>query len=362
MILSDTEIKNLLQSSTSLSDGRYEVRIALDVGSGSTKVKGVLFDTFWESVEDDFGNMNVPIAYQKYISESAGGHTLPDEGMIFGISKLFEIIDHFKDFGFETIKCVGIATAWARNAYNSSDYLGLLEKFGIHIKTISQEEEGVIGYKVAESKLKDIDEDGELIVLDIGGGSFQLSHEDTLNLEVFNGPYGASNFFKEVRDHVGNYTTFLSEAEVEKAREYSNEHVKSKIKLHSVDASDVKKVGGIGQFLNIGIKSLVNKESITLEEIKGFIYSFTSMTVFQASNMYPEVGANFMLAEHTNLILLESIMEAQNINEIHFVDAKSVDYVIDTQDLWSGVEALNYEAFSELVEHLCYHNQAACAA
>lgn len=338
-------IENILSSSSALSSGRYEIRIGLDVGSGSTKAKGVVFDSYRSSIDKELKSLNVPMGYQKHISQSAGGHTLSEEAQVEGMQKLLDIINSFKHNGIDTIKCAGIATAWARNAYNSSDYTDLLDKFGMHIKTISQKEEGEIGYKVAESKLMSANDNAELVVLDIGGGSFQLTHQGSYDLDVFNGPYGSSNFSKEIRDHVGNHNSFLSTDEVSLAREYAKEHVN----FDKVGNDDVK-VAGIGQFLNLGIKGLLDKEYVTLTDVKDLISSFSDMTFSEANAQFPKIGSEFMLAEHTNLILLEAIMEAEQVDTIHFVDAKSVDYVMLTESFWDGVEPLNYDAFVELVQ------------
>lgn len=344
MSLDISMVEAALSSSTSISSQRYEIRIGFDMGSGSTKVRGVIFDTYKGEIEHELGRMNVGIGYQKDISDSNDGQTLTDEMQIYALGKLLGIVNVYKEYGVDTIKCAGIATAWARNAHNSDEYLGLLEKFGMYIKMISQKEEGEIGYRVAEHHFANSNDNGDLVVLDIGGGSFQLVHNEGYDLSVFNGPYGSSNFGKEVRDHVGNHNEFFNMEEVEVAREYASQNVN-----FDVIGGDDRVVSGIGQFLNLGIKGLVGKDYVELSDIENLIDEFSGITINEANIRYPDIGKDFMYPEQTNLLLLEAIMKSEGVEKINFVDAKSVDYVINEASFWESAEPFNYEAFSELV-------------
>lgn len=344
MSLDTSIIEAALSSSTSLSSERYEIRIGFDMGSGSTKVRGVIFDTHRGEIEHELPRMNVGIGYQKDISESRDGQTLTDEMQIYALGKLLNIVNVYKEYGVDTIKCAGIATAWARNANNSDEYLGLLEKFGMYIKMISQKEEGEIGYRVAEHHFANSNDNGDLVVLDIGGGSFQLVHNEGYDLSVYNGPYGSSNFGKEVRDHVGNHDDFFNSEEVDVAREYASQNVN-----FDIVGGDDRVVSGIGQFLNLGIKGLVDKDYVELNDIENLIGEFSEISINEANNRYPNIGKDFMYPEQTNLILLEAIMKSEGVDRINFVDAKSVDYVINEANFWENAEPFNFEAFSELV-------------
>ena len=91
--------------------------------------------------------------------------------------------------------CISFATAWARDATNTDEWLQKVRGLGLKVHFLSQEKEGILSFKAVESKA---DQYGlgwhEMLVLDIGGGSTQLSGVTGENYFAYKGPYGIDTF------------------------------------------------------------------------------------------------------------------------------------------------------------------------
>lgn len=331
------------------SNGNLELRVALDVGSGGTKASAGIYDNFKKDYVLQLGNQKKAVGYQKHVSESVDG-SLSSEFMNQGLHSLFEIIDSYKIAGIENIKVSGIATAWARNASNTDEYLGILNNNGICIRVASQIEEGELGYKAATYLSADTKNVG---VFDIGGGSFQIIHKEDDYLKVLEGPYGASNFANDVKEYLSwekDSDFFFDDTDVKVALDFAKEKL-SKV----LDKQSFETVEGIGGFLNFSIKPLVGSDSVTREDLDNIISIFNGLSKSEAMEIFPHLTDKFVGYVQTNLILLDAIMETAGINEIHFNTNTTAEYILHTEEFWQDLEVL-VEGFDDALPMLMCEN------
>lgn len=342
-----------LQSSTGLVGGELPyMRVAFDVGSATTKAKAAVFQG--ENKLVDLGGTYEIMAYQSHLDSSKGD--LSRDVQLEGLSKIMSIICQFKAKLGEHIdvKVAGIATAWARRASNSDDYIKLLKSNGINVDTVTQDFEGKIGYKAALS-IMDPDTDlDSTVVCDIGGGSFQIAFGRSNAVKVYHGKFGSANFFDSVKNTLAHLTPedknrYLNKDEVEAAKQIAETNVARALDSYMETYFGDKKihVAGIGQFLNKGIKQFVDGDTIKLQEMSELMYEFCDLTGQEAMERYPTMKPEYVYMSQTNLILLEAMMKSLNVEEIDLVDAKATDYVLNDHTLWEDIEPVAYELVSD---------------
>jgi hypothetical protein len=176
-----------------------QFRLIFDVGSGKTKF------SFWgvdscTNATHLIIRSKITMPYQAYIING----TLSEEGITQGITT-FEKVQEECAISCALIPCFGIATAWARNAQNSKDYLQKIkDTLHIEIHTISQEQEGQLVFKAVEKELPHL-ESSTLIVCEVGGGSFQISfRKPDSEIVVVEGGYGGENYHLTLQQHLNS--------------------------------------------------------------------------------------------------------------------------------------------------------------
>lgn len=321
----------------------YEVRYVFDIGSSSTKSISCIVNTQSNKIVKVLDTIAIPMPYQSFIT-SSGQNILTQEAMDAGIESIKKILDYYQinPTNYNT-KCAGIATAWARNATNSTEYLKYIKSsLGLDITCVSQQEEGELGFRsvIANSEDPKV-QPNNIIVLDIGGGSFQLSHNPEFEaIRVYNGMYGSSNFAKEMRGLIkADPTKLLNLSQLLEIIDNFGKKVKEMLGSYEYYTDLCTKnasVYGIGQLINLGIKPIVNEEYITKTQIYDIAVDMSQHTLTEAEQLYSYVKPEFMLAQQTNLILLYSIMDALSIEQIHFTHgAQSTHAIAVYDDIWA---------------------------
>ncbi len=322
----------------------YEVRYVFDIGSSNTKSMACLVDTNSMRLLAIIDRISVPVPYQKYINNSHDGRTLSAEAMAHGSAALGEILKYYGIDSKEAyIKCAGIATAWARNADNAEEYLKYLDKeMGIHIASISQHEEGKLGIQaVLASPGCPAPDADKMLIWDIGGGSFQLSYiKQDGEIQVYDGSLGSVNFAKTIREMAGcdtnkllNMTQLMDAIDI--ARDLIGKPLSECIDIWDIQTRASSCVYGIGQLMNVGIKPMIYNDTICKKEVFDLLEIFTKHSIEELKEMYPEIKAEFIVPQQTNLLLIHTIMDALDMSEIHFLEhVQSLNAIAVYENLW----------------------------
>lgn len=150
----------------------YETRYAIDLGSTGLGIYGFFIDPINKLVLREIYSNKVRFLLQGSIKDG-----------ILPINIQYDVIDAIKQFLDEirpTNEVVGIATAWARSANNSQEFLDLIyAETGVLITIVDQYTEGAIGLEaiLAQIRLTDIDP-SKVVSWDIGGGSMQFAKQN----------------------------------------------------------------------------------------------------------------------------------------------------------------------------------------
>jgi hypothetical protein len=322
-----------------------KIRYVFDIGSGGTKSKEVLV-TPEGKIASTLREESVSMLYQKCISESPDGKSLPKACMDEGLASLMKIISAYGIEDMSSVSIAGIATAWARNAKNINEYMDLLNSYGFNIRIISQQEEGEIAYKSAESHYMPCNGDNRVaVVWDIGGGSYQLSaKEKDGSIYVHQGKYGSANFHKDVRDYIKNKfdvsdTKFWNKSELDLAEEFAQKNVVESIQqdnhLKELMADKCVDVMAIGQLMNLGIKPIIDKSGvISNDKIDRAIEGSYEKALVDAATQYTAIDKKFLPLVQSNFVLIKAIAQGLGQDSFHIIDAKSMDYVATDKSFW----------------------------
>jgi exopolyphosphatase/guanosine-5'-triphosphate,3'-diphosphate pyrophosphatase len=317
-----------------------------DIGSGSTKSKAYIVDICKNKLIKTLKEINKHIKYQDCISKSPDKKTITKACLTEGLNAIKEIK---KEYGIncKQEQCAGVATAWARNAKNAKELLDLFKKENVHIYSISQNDEGELGFATAvnDLELKGVNPQN-IVVWDIGGGSFQLAALDEKGiLNSYDGKWGIFNLFQEVRKKFPkegcspDKERFFGKDELEKILQYVAEQVGVEVKqdkfiINKISNQKVRVIG-IGRIMYLGLRyqlGLINP--IPKEKIKELIYKFADKTIEDAYHMYPKLPPHFVSLIQQSLILIWGIMESAGIDQIEIVNSTLTDHVALDEDYW----------------------------
>jgi len=328
-----------------------ENRLIVDFGSGTTKFKLLEFDqqnNIWGVVDE----LSIPIPHQKCLEESIVEFNLSAECIADGIASV--------KYGLESmgvdcneIRCIGVATAWARLTKNLDKYFKPIQN-ELKIKTIvlSQMQEGAVAFVASIPFLKEKYPGSDLskvIVWDIGGGSFQQVAARNINLNDYSdvlaarnalhsnlGPWGSVNFAHSLYKHLGinNTSRLLVGDEIKLASEFAGSlfgDLNSTAIAKRIKNPEVE-VYAIGEFMNKGFlpfNSIVGKFTLDWAYLlRAMFASIDPNKELQACDVMKTLSPNFdcgiMKMIETNLLLVIAIMESTGLKSFNFMPEVSV--------------------------------------
>lgn len=310
-----------------------EARAAFDVGSGSTKMKVVEFDTCTQEVTKTLLEDQVKVDYRDALEKNPSGE-FPALIQTQGLAALEKLKGAAQAQGAK--KFTGIATAAFRQANNADVFVNLIrEKLGIPVRIISQADEALLGFQSARQKSKVASQD--MVVWDIGGGSQQMiSLDETLKPTVYYGNLASVSFKNQVIAKVQKKdpTTVNSPNPVKRnqlkpivalAEAEAKSTVPAPIQKKFTATETV--VVGIGGVLAKSIpRQMAGGDSITQDNVKVALDRRTNMTDSQINDPYAAT-------EVTNLALVYGFMKALSIKsyqpaEVSLVDALWADPLV----------------------------------
>lgn len=173
-----------------------KVRMALDIGSGSSKVRTGIVNACTQHLIAQITKVSVPIGFKDHLSSRpADDKNFTMEFMLQAKDQIVAAVakakaetaeklakdDKYKPYAYlvdSEIESAGVATEAFRQARNGVYFTWLLSKENIKIQIISQKEEGHLGFMGAMSALgaKSVTnvDPSQIISWDIGGGSLQI--------------------------------------------------------------------------------------------------------------------------------------------------------------------------------------------
>jgi len=302
-----------------------EARAAFDVGSGSTKMKVVEFNTCTQDVTKTLLEDQVKVDYRDSLEKNAAGE-FSDAIQAEGLTALEKLKGAAKNQGAK--KFTGIATAAFRQAKNADVFVKMIrEKLGIPVRIISQADEALLGFQAARTKAKVTSQD--LVVWDIGGGSMQMvSIDDSVKPTVYYGNLASVSFKNQVITKVQK----KDPAKVSSPNPLKKSHLKPAVALAEAEAKTSVPVAiqkklteattlviGIGGVLAKSLPRQIAEESlVTPENINGALIKRANMTDSQINDPYAAT-------EVTNLALVYGFMKALNIKSYKPADVSLVD-------------------------------------
>lgn len=165
---------------------QVERRAALDIGSGQIKLQVADVDLKTNKIVAVLLNENARIPLREDLLKNTDGR------FSLGIqNQLVEAVSNLREKAapFQPKAYHAIATESLRLGKNSDEIVERLEReTGIPVTIISQEEEGILGFI---SALNEIDADRDRVVCwDFGGGSFQITAQNEDQFDIYQGRIG----------------------------------------------------------------------------------------------------------------------------------------------------------------------------
>lgn len=316
-------------------DAEIVRRLAIDIGSGATKVAIAEVDTEANRIVDVLLETSFPVPYQASLDRSFDG-TFDAETKAAGI-RVFKEIKVIAD-QFEVGQIVAVATSAFRKANNLSPFLKeIATETGIQVLVIPQREEGEIAFFSALASGNVNPE--EVLVWDIGTGSQQMT---VMNKEgsliVHMGENMGSIEFKHyimdaIQDSEEEDTPNpISEEEYKAADSYARSFGRRANPLIKQKIKDNVRVIGIGRLFYNSIRPIAAKDGIIDRKgLRTFIYGSLEKSDEELNNPFAHVDVS-------NAILVLAIMKSLHIKSIHPVEATSTRGLLINPAYWNAEE------------------------
>lgn len=297
-----------------------EIRMGVDIGSGSTKIMTAKVNFCQNKILEVLQNESVPVSYNEDLEKSKDGQ-LSQEIADKGYAALSAMV--IRGRSFKPKKSYAVATSVFRKASNGHDVIkGFARKLKISMEVISQEEEARLGYLSVKSTMPEMD-NKDMIVWDIGGGSMQMfSIDKNKKAQRYLGDLASVTFKNMVIEVIQEKDTQKvttpnpigdkREQVIALARSYSRLHVPIILKEAIKDHVMV----GVGGVHSHSIRNqLGTKEShYTLAELDKAGKS-------QVKKSDKDLEGDYRSTDVTNLLLVQGFMEGLGISEVKVANA-----------------------------------------
>ncbi len=316
------------KQSNPVSDKCREVRGAMDVGSGSTKIKIAVVDTCEVKVIKVLAEDQVAIAFKENIDIQGN---LSTAFIKEASEKIHALSDHAVRNGLSLSQLAVVATQAARESRNIGELKSNLANKGIAFTVISQQEESTLGHLAAAvvSRLKPSD----FTSFDIGGGSFQLVNESG-QVKMLGGQLASVSFKNYVLTAIQSRTAAQSPNPIlpndaNAAIKYAAEYAR---RLADASKGFVIKntVVGIGGVFGNSIRNqlrLGQTDHLKVSNLENEIPKLIRRTPKDLVGPYADT-------ESTNLLLVLGLMKGFGIKKVLVFKANLTDGVLFTPQFY----------------------------
>lgn len=290
-------------------------RAAVDVGSGSIKVTVAQIEPFSKKIKNILYSEEHSVPFKRDI-QVGGGSQFSDNIQRVALDTLARLKQELEVHNVSEWR--GVATAASRQATNAQDlYQRIQEQLDIDISIISQHEEGRLGFATASAVSRVVPE--QLIAVDSGSGSFQLTTLIDGELEVIEGALGhipSLEMLMEIRNQKLDLQTppapvTLSEAKllVQKMHEKMPEVPEAFQKKIQHPESAIVGIGNENFIFAMGATG-VGRSTFTKEELWNAIEQHAGKPVEEMTHFsHPNTAV-------LGMVLLYSIMDAMQIEQL----------------------------------------------
>lgn len=310
------------------------IRAVVDIGSGSTKLIVAELDDTKSKFREVLFNKIYPIDFH--------GDLLREPIGYFSQTLIDETITTFMKIksdatSYNPIDWVGVATESFRLAKNVEVLIRRLEiEVGIKIKIIDQKKEADLAYDAVNAILPESDE--QIVVWDIGGGSFQLITRDESGESLQFLSNKASIYFKNQvikyqKERYKNSPNPLSNDDfllglnhiAPQLVEDVPEILRAKLKL--------SRVYGFGSLFGINIRKLVGRSSFTQKDLEDRINMYRSKTDRQlvATKLVKPAYVDVFIS---NAVLILGIMKNLDIEKVDVIRGDINYGVLTAKEFW----------------------------
>jgi exopolyphosphatase / guanosine-5'-triphosphate,3'-diphosphate pyrophosphatase len=310
------------------------VRAAVDIGSGATKLKVAEVNLKTQKIEKVLVNTSFPVQYQEELEKSSDG-AFNETVMNTGLDALKKISEIAKKYGAN--KVVAVATASFRKAKNVESFIDRIYKeTGVQVHIIDQKLEGILGFEAVAAQVEGDPKD--MVVWDIGGGSFQFSSLDKEGqIVVYRGEDASIPFknhvIKAIKLLNPNTVTTpnpLNQVEIQDAA-YHARQLSKKVDttFKNKIASSKTKIIGIGNIFAYGIYPLVEKKNhFTQKELFEKVQQLEDKS---DKDLGEDAYVNVFV---TNSILILGFMQTLHISNMDIIDINNADGALLYSSFW----------------------------
>lgn len=310
-----------------------EIRAAIDIGSGATKLKVAKVDLDTQKIASVIYMEELPVEYQTHL-ENSPDQTFDPEVEAVGLKAM----QHFKEVANQhgAQKIVGVATSAFRNARNAPEFVRKIEEStNIKVYVIDQELEGILGFNAASAVTSYSPDD--IVVWDIGGGSLQFTAEwPDGQYHVYKGSVGSIPFKNDVMQRIQwkdprmiASPNPMNEQEISQAITHAelvarNVDCYVRARLQQMDTHVI----AVGSLFRFGIQELVGSPTVTQKTLKEKIYALKDKDdAALGNNPFSSIAV-------TNGIYVYGMMKALGINPVSIVDINNADGALLYAPFW----------------------------
>lgn len=259
-----------------------EVRSAFDIGTG--KIKMQVARVYEDHIDPLYCQAEQISQFNEPLVNQEGKITKEGQDRIVAVLKSLKSAGE----GYGSLKCDAVATELFRTALNGQEIArNISALLNMEIKIISPEEEGILSFLtiVEEANLNP----EEIVVLDIGSGSFQITCKEENQFLVYSAPFGRIPTHTLVKsDQLTNLKTALS----------------------SIDPRILRKIRDCKNGV-IGIGAHPK-------------HILQSQTVYDENDLKAALLASAEIdINHTDLLLVKTIMESLSITQVEYKAARA---------------------------------------
>lgn len=308
--------------------------IIFDIGSGASKSYRYNVDLCNHELKLGVTDSKVyHVQYQECISNSDVPGEIPKSCLITGEKSVKDFMRYY-EMNCKRNVCLGVATAWARNAKNADEVIKMYKKHGIEIEIVDQGQEGILSFEAAVNVLSE-KEKKKALVLDLGGGSHQISYYDKYgNIEIFLGDLGNSNFYKSVIEHFGedklysNLDGYFNVEILEDVLKYAKMRMGDK--LGEGINIEYDAIYGLGRSIynyltaNLGL----GPDKVSKAKLKEMIYEMSQYSQAEAVDKFNLSAHSFAPYMQVSLIILYTILDGLGLDELNLLSVRMTDSIL----------------------------------